>query len=251
MSAKECERVAEATIDAQPYTGYESWKGWKSYFRFSVEEEEYFTRELCGIPLAGKRVLEIGFGSGAFLAWARAQGADIAGTEILSRSLAEAFANEVEILPVAIEAVRYKHRNRFDVIAAFDVFEHFEIGEIAIRIEAVTCMLKPGGYLVLRFPNGQSPFGLGPQNGDATHKTALSKDKLEQICEGMNLKTVRYAGVYSTGGSTRSKRLVRVLRSAARSLIGVSLNFIYGTAHPWDAVVVLVLEKESETPRVA
>ena len=75
---------------ADGYAGYEAWKGWTSYFAFDREEAEYFAGELRGIPLAGRSVLEIGFGTGSFLAWARAQGASVAGAEINERSLAEA-----------------------------------------------------------------------------------------------------------------------------------------------------------------
>ena len=61
-----------ASSEAQRhYARYEKWKGWTSYFEFSAEEAEYFAGELRGIPLAGKSVLDLGFGSGGFLAWAR------------------------------------------------------------------------------------------------------------------------------------------------------------------------------------
>lgn len=225
------------------YSRYEEWKGWSQYFLFEDEDAEYFSGELHGVDIAGKRVLEMGFGSGSFLAWARAQGAGICGTEINERSLAEARQFGVEILDAAIETIASQHRERFDVVVAFDLFEHFTLDEIITRIGAVETMLCPGGHLILRFPNGQSPFGLAPQNADITHKTALSKHKLEQICQRTSLQVRRYAGSYRVRGPIGMKRAVRSLRYLARDLLGAMLNLVYACNIPWDPVVVLVMQK--------
>lgn len=232
-----------AAAVADGYAGYEAWKGWTSYFQFDREEAEYFAGELRGIPLAGRSVLEIGFGTGSFLAWARAQGASVAGAEINDRSLTEAARAGVDLVDPAIERIANGNRGRFDVVVGFDVFEHFEADEVHRRIRAVETMLKPGGHVVLRFPNGQSPFGLVPQNGDVTHRIALSRQRMEQICQGTELRAVRYAGSYGVRGAWGPRRAVRCLRRAAQRAMGASLNLIYATRIPWDPVVVLVMQK--------
>ncbi len=225
------------------YCGYEEWKGRDSYFAFADEEAEYFAGEMRGIDLDGTSILEIGFGSGSFLAWARAAGACIAGTEINEKSFAEAQRFGVEILDAAIETIASQHHERFDIVVAFDVFEHFTLDEIVARMRAIETMLRPGGFLVLRFPNGQSPFGLAPQNAGITHKMALSRRKLEQICQGMSFRAERYAGSFRVRGPMGLKRLARRLRYLARDLLGATLNLIYACDIPWDAVVVLVMRK--------
>jgi 2-polyprenyl-3-methyl-5-hydroxy-6-metoxy-1,4-benzoquinol methylase len=233
------------------YAHYEEWKCWETYFEFDAEDAEYYAGELRGVPLVGKRVLEIGFGTGSFLAWARTHGARIAGTEINERSLAEAKRLGVELLDPAIEHIEDQHAGCFDVVVGFDVFEHFDLEEIQARIRAAETMLKPGGFIVLRFPNGQSPFGLAPQNGDVTHKTALAKEKMEQICHGARLEAVRYTGSYGVRGPWGPTRVVRAFRRFAQGMIGASLNLIYATDIPWDPVVVLVLRKLPTGPRDA
>lgn len=226
------------------YAGYEEWKGWRSFFQYNAEDSEYFAGEMRGLPpLNGRNVLEIGFGTGSFLAWARAQGAKIAGIEINDRLMAEAKREGVELLVADFERVAVHHRERFDLIAAFDVFEHFDLEENKIRIRAVETMLKPGGYAILRFPNGQSPLGLIPQHGDVTHKIALSLSRMEQITLGTSFKTVRYTGSFRIRGPFGLKRSVRFVRGAAQWLIGGALNFIYATKMPWEPVVVLVMRK--------
>ena len=234
----------------QCYRGYEEWKGSRSYFVFDAEEAKYFCDEMRGIAVSGRRILEIGFGFGNFLAWARAQGARVAGTEISDRALSEAKRIGVETLRPDFETVALQHRERFDVVVALDVFEHFSLDEIITRMHAVETVLRPGGCLVLRFPNGQSPFGLAPQNGDITHKTALSKDKIEQICQKMSLRTERYAGSYRVSGRTAARRLARGIRYLVSEMLAAILNRVYGHDIPWDAVVVLVMRKPRGAERI-
>lgn len=237
-------------IDAQRhYSSYEDWKGWDEYFTYSMDENEYYKGEMRGIELSGKDVLEIGFGSGSFLAWAKDAGASIKGTEINDRSHAEAKQAGVELLIADFENVAAKNKERFDVIVAFDVFEHFTMDEIVLRAKAAETMLRPGGYLVLRFPNGQSPFGLAPQNGDITHIEALSKDKIVQACLGTSFQTVRYGGSYPILGPIGLKWLARRLRKFTQNALGALLNAIYTRNVPWDAVVVLVMRKPEQSKK--
>ncbi len=225
------------------YQAYETWKGWDKPFTVTPEEALYFAGETCGARIEGGDVLEIGFGSGSFLAWARERGARVAGTEINAVLLAAARHFGVELLAADFETVADRHASRFDTIVAFDVFEHFTLDEIVPRLAATATMLKPGGHLLLRFPNAQSPFGLAPQNGDPTHKTALSRSVFEQLIQGTSFAIVRYTPSYRIGGGGLAKRLVRRLRYGARDLIGGLLNAVYAQDIPWDPVVVLVLRK--------
>lgn len=225
------------------YAGYETWKGWTETFAFTAEEAEYFAGETRGVKIADADLLEIGFGAGRFLAWAHAEGARVAGTEINAALLEAARASGVEIVPPNIENQAHDHRERFDTIVAFDVFEHFSLAEIIARLGAAETMLKPGGHLLLRFPNGQSPFGLAPQNGDPTHKAALSRGIFEQLIQGTSLRVIRYAASHRIAGPSGGKRLARALRGALRDAISTALNWIYAQDIPWDPVVVLALEK--------
>ncbi len=234
----------QATSDPQSlYAGYEEWKGWHRPFTFTDDDSRYFAGEMRGIDVAGKRVLEIGFGSGSFLAWARARGAEVAGIEIIESLLEAARREGVELIDPAIEDIAGDHAGQFDVIVAFDVFEHFPLDVVVSRLAAARTMLKPGGHLVLRFPNAQSPFGLPPQNGDPTHRSALSRSVFEQLCQAIPFEFVRYTPSYRASGKGIAKRIVRGLRGALRDGISWLLNFVYASNIPWDSVVVLVLRK--------
>jgi 2-polyprenyl-3-methyl-5-hydroxy-6-metoxy-1,4-benzoquinol methylase len=225
------------------YAGYASWKGWTKPVAPTAGEIEYYDGEMKGLAIAGSDVFEIGFGSGIFLAWARDRSARLAGAELIAELIENARAAGVEILPPDFETVAAAHAARFDTIAAFDVFEHFSIPEILVRLDASAVMLKPGGHLIMRFPNAQSPFGLAPQNGDPTHKAALSRSVFEQLLQGRPFEIVRYAAAYRVRGPFGLTRLVRGFRYVLRDLLARVLNFTYAQEIVWDPVVVLVLRK--------
>ncbi len=223
------------------YHAYEGWKGWSSPFTFTADEDTYFRGECRGLKIAGAQVFEIGFGFGSFLAWAIEQGASVAGSEANVAALQAAQEHGIELLPANLETVAEQHRNRFDTVVGFDVFEHFTVSEITSRLVALALMIKIGGHLILRFPNAQSPFGLAPQNGDPTHKSALSRDVFELLIQETGFEIVRYGGSYRIGGGGLARSIVRDVRGVLRGTIGAFLNFVYATNIPYDPVVVIVL----------
>ncbi|PHS21653.1 MAG: hypothetical protein COA84_15410 [Robiginitomaculum sp.] len=225
------------------YSGYDNWKGWDKFFSYTEENAQYFLGECRDLKVQGGTVLEIGFGSGGFMAWARDNGASIVGTEIQPRLLKAAKKADIKTLPAKFEDVAKENATRFDLIVAFDVFEHFTLDEIITRLRATEAMLRPGGHLLLRFPNGQSPFGLAPQNGDPTHKTALSRSIFEQLIQTMDFEIIRYNCAFRMLGNGLPRKLVRIIRYSIQKAITGLLNIIYTQDIPWEPVVVLVLRK--------
>lgn len=229
--------------DLELYARYERWKDWAHPFAFTPDEASYFRGECYGIRVAGANLLEIGFGSGSFLAWARAEGATVFGTEVNESAVRAAEAVGISLLPPEIGSVSEEYCRQFDTIVAFDVFEHLAIAEIRRALDAAENMLKDGGHLLLRFPNVQSPFGLAPQFGDPTHRSALSRSVFDLLLQGRSLSVVRYGGAYRIGGGGPLRAVKRHTRYALQSLLAASLRFIYATDIPYDAVVTLVIRK--------
>lgn len=172
------------------YRGYSDWKDWQGDFVATDRDARYFAAELRDIEIAGKRVLEIGFGNGRFMAWAKAQGATIVGTEINEAMLARAREKGFEVQASALDTLAAAGR-RFDVVAAFDVFEHWDKAALIANLRYIATLLEPGGTLVARFPNGQSPFGLAYQYGDITHQSVLSASSVEQLAQMTGFDVVR------------------------------------------------------------
>ncbi|ADM10308.1 Cyclopropane-fatty-acyl-phospholipid [Parvularcula bermudensis HTCC2503] len=225
------------------YDQYVEWKSWDNLFSFSDVENRYFRIETAGISVADADLLEIGFGAGHFLAWARHQGARVSGTE-LQPALAEAAeAAGIRLLAPAIETCADAFAGAFDTIVSFDVFEHFPLSDLGPRLDACHTMLRPGGHLLLRFPNGQSPIGLTQQHGDPTHLVPLSLAKLRPLLMTHGWEIVAYRGQAIVGGGSLLHKAVRSVRQLLRRIIEATYQFIYCVDHPLDAVVVLVLRK--------
>ena len=66
--------------------------------RYSIDERAFFAAELGGLGLEtrGLKLLEIGFGPGAFLGWARDSGAIVVGVDIQSELVAAACSRGFE-----------------------------------------------------------------------------------------------------------------------------------------------------------
>jgi 2-polyprenyl-3-methyl-5-hydroxy-6-metoxy-1,4-benzoquinol methylase len=170
-------------MSERDYANYDQWKCWSeaSFFSFSPSEANYFSMDFDNVPLLNAKFLEIGFGNGALLSWAKSRGARIYGVEILPASLDRAKKNDIPLLSSDLAGNLPQFNEFFDVIAAYDVLEHLTIPEIVKALDAMARMLKPGGELVLRFPNGQSPFGRFLQHSNYTHHSTLSVPILAQL----------------------------------------------------------------------
>jgi SAM-dependent methyltransferase len=174
----------------QLYGGYADWKDWRGDFAPSDYEARYFAAELAEIPVVGKRVLEIGFGNGSFLAWAKARGADVVGTEIDTAMIERARAKGFDAQPASLEALAATGQ-RFDLVVAFDVFEHWDKPMLVANLRQIAALLRNDGLVLARFPNGQSPLGRVHQYGDLTHQTVLSPSSIAQLARMTGLAVER------------------------------------------------------------
>lgn len=227
------------------YDGYQRFKGWdvEPFMAPTPAERAYYAAELAGVPLDGAHVLELGFGNGNFLGWARTRGAILHAAEIQEVACDKARAEGVAIVPFDLAGVAETLGGQVALIAAFDVMEHMTPERNIAMLRAACDLLRPGGLLICRFPNGQSPFGLVHQHGDLTHVTMLSIPIVEQMILDLPLR-VRRAGEPATvyhegllrGIAKRAQLLVR--RVATRAI-----HLVYGGYLPLYPNVVMVLER--------
>ena len=174
------------------FAGYADWKGWDGAFAASDREGRYFAEEFRDIPLSGRRLLEIGFGNGSLLAWARGRGAQVSGLEH-DAGMCEAGRRAGFDVSDASLGELARSGATYDVIVAFDVLEHWDSAELVANFAAVHALLVEGGVFLARFPNGQSPFGRVYQHGDFSHKSTLSTYKIEYLARRSGLDVVRIA----------------------------------------------------------
>lgn len=162
--------------------------------RYSKAEALYFRRELqqAGLTqIAGARVVEIGFGRGAFAQWSRDQGCLYAGIELDAALIDSARRSGFAAHPVDVPWDAAFGRNRIDLIVALDVLEHMELREIRAVLQNASACLRIGGLFLGRMPSGDSPFSGAIWTGDPTHCTLLGSSSIRSLASEAGLLVSR------------------------------------------------------------
>ena len=183
--------------------GYSSWKGW-SGSRFGVMgrgDDQYFRDELRGAePPEDGTILEVGYGNGAFLAYARSRGWRVMGTELLPELIAE--AREAGYDARSADDLSSIADGSVNLIAAFDVFEHIDPDSSVAFLTSLRDKLAAGGTIILRYPNADSWLGNPFQYGDPTHVNAIGWLKMTYYAQSAGLRIRSYRAVARRGFAT-------------------------------------------------
>lgn len=110
-------------------------------------------------------------------------------------------------------------------IVAFDVIEHVPMNELSALLVRARSLLAIGGRIILRFPNGDSPFGRISQHGDPTHVTTLGYQRLEFFAResGLKLTEIRGPKLPTMGVGLRrgiNRWVLNVMRSLIERIVG-------------------------------
>lgn len=220
-----------------------------SYAEFRAEmgcrdETENFVQEARRAGLrSGQSVLEIGFGEGRFLDWARGYGCDSAGIETNSAYVASAALRGHRVV-CGDAASQENLGGQFDFIVAFDVLEHLTLAQLVRTLQAVSRALKPEGVFLARFPNGASPFSNPYQHGDFTHVNVLSPARLTQLEPLVGLKVVSSADAIRVLGIGDRPIWLKWLAVMVRRAIGTVIGLVYyGANIPLDPNVTVKLRR--------
>lgn len=233
-------------MTADAYAGYSQWKRWDpaSFMTCDLYQRRYYEGELWGLEIAGLKIIELGFGNGSFLRFAKDKGADVSGTELLPEARAGAIERGVRVYMADLSDALSEDIGNFDLIVAFDVMEHFTREQLVALFDTLAALLKPGGHVLARFPNGQSPLGCVPQNGDHTHCLVLSAQLLMQMLIGKPWVMVRAGNPFTVlEANTFRKRLGLRLRHTARHRVEWIVNRLYGLDITLDPNVTVMLER--------
>ena len=172
---------------------YDSWKGWseEAFGQIDNVTRANFVAELrrvySNLPIS-LNVLEIGFGNGSFLRYARDMNWTVVGVEINEVLIKRARMNGYDVR--GINDLRFLPDENYDLIVAFDVLEHIPQDITLSFLEEIRRLMKLGGYFIARFPNGDSPFSLPLQNGDVTHVSMIGSGKIKYYSQKLDLKII-------------------------------------------------------------
>ncbi len=130
----------------------------------------------------GAAVLDLGCGSGKALYWLQREGyANLCGIDISPE--------QVELARRIHPAVEQRDfisflegcENRFDVILALDVIEHFRREEALRLARSAHRALRGGGRLLIQTINARSPFAGYLRYDDLTHELSYTPHSLETL----------------------------------------------------------------------
>lgn len=239
--------IKKQTLD-RLISGYAEWKSWSPDAapipQFSIYSEEIARAKL----LSGARILEIGFGEGTFLDWARDQGFLCSGLEINPELVESARARSHDVHRGTLHDAFPSGENIFDAVVLFDVLEHILLDDILLLFDDLRRLLRPDGKIIARFPNGASPFGRAYQYGDATHVSVLTGSSMTQIgmAAGFDLIGQYNAarGAKSHSGGLRNFWLARRISFALWDIMQAALSLTYyGKNIPMDPNITVILQK--------
>jgi 2-polyprenyl-3-methyl-5-hydroxy-6-metoxy-1,4-benzoquinol methylase len=196
-NANAAQQAPASAIGTAYGNDYLNWKKWgnDAFGTLTKSERSYFSAEIKRLKKTlakGASVLEIGFGNGSFLKFARLQEWNVSGTEV-NVELVNA-AKAAGFNAAHAETLADFPDQSFDLVVAFDVLEHIAQDSIVDFMLDVKRVLKPGGHFIARCPNGDSPFGLVNQNGDITHITAIGRGKARYFATKTDMELVYLGG---------------------------------------------------------
>lgn len=191
----------------------------------------------AGIELRNKAVLDIGCGGGELGHLATAQGvASYCGLDISQSALERARALNPTLRFAEHDARQPlpSDLQRLDVIALFDVIEHVTApDELHQVLEHVMSRLAPGGIVIGRTCNADSPFVALHRYNDETHKFAFRTPLLAAIFARYGMR-VHYVDEDSRAISFKQRlllplklTLVFVLKRLVRLLTGEHIESLH------------------------
>jgi 2-polyprenyl-3-methyl-5-hydroxy-6-metoxy-1,4-benzoquinol methylase len=169
---------------------YAQLNGVNDYYSSSKWEYDAALEDLHGRV----KVLEIGCGSGQFIAKVRAQtGISIEGLELNQRAISQAVLNGLSVRSARAETVAKESPETYDAVCSFQVVEHVPmLGEF---LHTCCSLLKRGGVLIAAMPNQRSYIRhlVNPLDMPPHHLTRWTRDSIVRIQNHFPLKLIRTA----------------------------------------------------------
>jgi cyclopropane fatty-acyl-phospholipid synthase-like methyltransferase len=168
-------------------------------------------------PLAGKRLLDVGAGSGKWVRFLRSRGVDARGIDP-SRALYDRFlAGDPSFACATLDQLQAADAGAFDVITAFDVIEH--VANPCEFLCGISALLAPGGVFFASTPDVDSltarAFGRRWHFYYAYHLSYLGPHTIQRAASPCGLRVV---DVHHRG---RRRSVAYMIRYAAELIFGL------------------------------
>jgi len=154
---------------------------WQSYFGYLLPQDK------------NSLILDVGAGNGDFVHWLRAKGYEHSeGIDVSEEQVRLAERLGIRgIIRADLFAFLRDKPNRYDVIVARDVFEHFTKDEAIEAAELIYSFLKPAGRLIIQTVNAENLLWGRLRHGDFTHELAFTKESSCQLLSVSGFDDIR------------------------------------------------------------
>jgi SAM-dependent methyltransferase len=218
-------------MQAKIEKGYHQIKEWDdtSFGRLLPHHTAYFMAELkrTGIPSIATAV-EIGFGAGSFLTFCAKKNIKCLGVELDSHQVDLARRIGFDVITAAEFDAKVAGMPQVDLIVLFDVLEHIPKEQLVQALLRYGAMLKPGGCMLVRVPNGDSPFGLFNQHGDITHCMTIGSQMVPQLAILADMDLVFVGGeAWPVFCGSLKWMLHRMLQWPVRQLLDLAIRWCF------------------------
>lgn len=223
------------------YLDYEKINNWK--FGQTEANGEYYENELrrCSIPKKPK-ILEVGFGNAGFLNWCTQKQFKVFGTEVNPTLVRLAIEHDYKVY--LTDSLHKVDESEFDLVAAFDVLEHLTNEQIANFFKDCEKILSKKGQIIIRTPNGTSPFSMQLQNADHTHINYLTHRKIEALAYPYNFYVSYYGNAHRVLNWGNRSKFSRILLFFLRDIFEVIIGLLYfGGRVPLDPNITVILSR--------
>jgi len=140
-------------------------------------------------------ILDLGCGIGETLLDLSAAGyANLTGIDTAEVQLdraRESIGGEIDLQQADALEFLQTHEERYDLIIAYDIIEHFTKDEAIELCDAIFSSLRPGGTFVVKVPNSGCILGLFGRDMDFTHLAGYTDLSLFQLLEATGFRDHR------------------------------------------------------------
>lgn len=168
------------------------------------------------------KILELGCGRGIFLKFLIDSGyKNVSGVDVSKEQINIAKMQNLNVEEINVFDFLKNKTEKFDIIFAIDLIEHFHKDELLLLFEGIFNHLNDGGAFVFHTPNGVGINANRIIYGDLTHLSILTPNSATQVLKLVGFREFKF---FET--EPYAKNVIGTIRLMLWKIAKLILNFI-------------------------